>query len=149
MSFREKIAWVCLLSTITVWSPYFTHMLVWSRQGELGAGAVIVAFIAAVVIQSLLSIIATVLISIRTRREPADERDSAVDAKSLKIAYYVLVVSGFMAVSLAFCSAITRGARPSADMSAAIIMSQLVLFCFVVAEVTRFLTQVICYRRGV
>jgi hypothetical protein len=28
-------------------------------------------------------------------------------------------------------------------------MSQLVLLCFVVAEATRFLAQVICYRRGV
>jgi hypothetical protein len=148
MSFREKIAWVCLLSTIAVWSPYFAHILARSRQGELGAGAVITGFVAAVVLQSLLCIAASLAIALRSRREPRDERDSAVEAKALKVAYYVLIVSGFMAVGFAFCSAITRGADPSAGMSAAMLMSQLVLFCFVVAEATRFLAQVVCYRRG-
>ena len=67
MSFREKLAWVSLLSTGVIWSSYFGHTL---GRSDLGVGSVFGAFVAAVVLQSILGIIATVAISVTSRREP-------------------------------------------------------------------------------
>jgi NhaP-type Na+/H+ or K+/H+ antiporter len=145
MSFREKLAWVSLLSTVVIWSSYFGHTL---GRSDVGVGSVFGSFVAAVVLQAIMGIIAAVTISVTSRREPKDERDSAVDAMALKIAYYVLLTSGFVTIGFIAYRAMVEVTNPDPAGPAILLLAQLILLCLVVAEATRFLTQVICYRRG-
>ena len=51
MSFREKSAWACLVTTGVVFIPYFTFIFQLASKGELILPRVIVAFVAAVLAQ--------------------------------------------------------------------------------------------------
>ena len=148
MLFREKVAWVSLLTTVLIWSSYFGHTLGRVAIGASGVVSVFAAFVAAVVLQTTLMIIATVAITVRSGQEPKDERDVAIDAKALKIAYYVLLTLGFLAIGFIAWRAMVGSLNPAPEGPAILASAQLVLLCLIIAEATRFLTQVICYRRG-
>lgn len=136
MSFREKLAWICLVTTILVFVPYFAYVFSLFASGEPKLGAVLQAFVIAVVIQIVLSVVANiVIVAFRSRVEPPDERDRAIDFRSLKISYYVLAVSVFLAIGCVL-------------VYSPLFISQMLLLCFVAAEVTRYSTQAFCYRRG-
>ncbi len=140
MSFREKSAWASLAIMLLVFVPYFVHMFRLFERGELNGGTVFGEFIGAVIFQVLLLIVAHIAIAIRSGQEQKDERDRTIESKSFKIAYYVLIASCFVAipcVALALLSALTLP-----------FLSQLLLACFVVAEAAKYVTQIICYRRG-
>lgn len=148
MSFREKTAWACLLSTVAVYVPYFTYVFWLAVWGELTIGLGLLAFIGAVVIQVAIQICFGVGIAIWTKQEPKDERDLAIDNRAVRIGYYVLVTSCFVANPLFYGLVHMVNPREIATVFTLPILCQLLLFCFVVAEVTRFTVRVICYRKG-
>lgn len=136
MSFREKLAWICLVTTILVFVPYFAYVFWLFAAGEPKLGVVLQAFVTAVVIQIVLSVVANIAIAaFRARVEPPDERDRAIDLRSLKISYYVLAVSVFLAIGYVL-------------VYSPLFISQMMLLCFVAAEVARYSTQAVCYRTG-
>jgi polyferredoxin len=148
MSFREKSAWVCFISTLVVWIPYFAYVIQLFGRGELFAGPIVAAFIGAVIFQTVLGIVAFIVIAIRSREEPKDERDLAIESKAYKNAYFVLVVCIFAVGWIIIPPALAAGREIAAQLLTPVAISQMVLFCFVAAETTRFATQVVSYRRG-
>ena len=149
MSFREKTAWACLLSTVAVYLPYFTYVFWLAVWGELTIGLALSAFIGAVVIQVAIQIGFGVGIAIWTKQEPKDERDRAIDNRAVRIAYYVLVTSCFVAIPHIYGLVLIVNPHEIVTVFTVPIFCQLLLFCFVIAEVTRFTVQVIGYRKGV
>jgi magnesium-transporting ATPase (P-type) len=148
MSFREKSAWVCFITTLIVWIPYFAYVVQLFQRGELSAGPIIAAFIGAVVFQTALGIVAFIAIAIRSRQEPKDERDMAIESKGYKNAYFVLAFACLFAISWIIVYAVAAGPESAARLLTPTAMSQMLLFCFVAAEATRYGTQAISYRRG-
>jgi hypothetical protein len=148
MSFREVIAWVSFASTLVVWSPYFAYTF--TRSGTAGshASGILAGFILGTIVQSLILIVARIALSASRKEEPKDERDVAVESKSLKIAYYVLVSLGFILVGSISIWFMARSTGSADDGRAILWISQTILLCFIVAEATRFGSQAICYRRG-
>ena len=148
MSFREKSAWVCFITTLIVWIPYFAYVAQLFERGELTAGPIIAAFIGAVIFQTALGIVAFIVIAIRSREEPKDERDIAIESKAYKNAYVVLAFACIFAISWIIVYVVATGSEPAARLLTPTAISQMVLFCFVAAEATRYGTQAISYRRG-
>ena len=142
MSFREKGAWVCLLTTVAVFVPYFAQIFRLFVDGELKTGSVITAFFIASFWQVLLNVIAKIVIAVRSRQEPRDERDIAIESKSFRHAYWVFAFFVWLVIMVAPVSSIAGHLLTSA------FISQMLFLCFVIAEVTRYLTLVVCYRRG-
>ena len=142
MSAREKGAWICLLTTVAVFGPYFVQVFRLLARGELTAGSVITAFFIASFWQVLLNVVVQVVIAIRSRHEPKDERDAVIESKSFRHAYWVFAYFVWPVIMLAPLLA------PGSPFLAPAFISQLVFLCFVLAEVTRYLTQVMYYRRG-
>ncbi len=147
MSYREKTAWACLITTLLVWVPYFAYVIQLLRRHELTGGEILGAFIGAVVVQIVLQIMAGIAIAIRSKQEPKDERDQAIEAKSSRYAYFVLGACVFVAPWVV-APIVMAGEGDFAQLLTPIAISQMVLFCFVVAETVRFAIQVVCYRRG-
>lgn len=144
MSYREKSAWACLLVTLAVWGPFF-FTAAFRRSPPLPAtqpgfttGAA--ALIAAIALTVCLSVAAHVWIALRSQREPKDERDVAIASRSLRNAYFVLMLS-LGTILFTPYPLWTVAAAPGSTYAA-------LLLSFIAAETTRFLSQVVYYRRG-
>jgi hypothetical protein len=142
MSFREKGAWACLLTTVAVFVPYFAQIFRLFARDELKASSVITGFFIASIWQVLLNVVAQIVIATRSKQEPKDERDAAIESKSFRHAYWVFAFFVWPVIMVA--PALT----PTGHLLAPAFISQMLFLCFVLAEATRYLTQVICYRRG-
>ena len=92
MSFREKSAWACLVTTGVVFVPYFTFIAQLASRGELLLPRVAVAFVAAELAQIVLASVYMTFIALRTRQEPRDERDTAIENRAFRSAHWTLVI---------------------------------------------------------
>jgi hypothetical protein len=140
MSFREKSAWICLLSTLLVFVPYFVHVAGLFQQGRpVFAAEIWVVFALAAVVQALITAATHIAIARQAQREPKDERDRAVESMAYRRAYIVLSIS----IALLLCLTVWG---PTMSV---IGLGQWLLLAFVLAEVTNYGCQVLGYRRGV
>jgi hypothetical protein len=107
------------------------------------------AWASLVSIQILVQVPLHIAMSLRSRREHKDERDRAIESKSFRIAYGVLAATFFTLVGSVVISALPFPDMPTVPWLAPVFLSQIFFLCFVVAEATKYLTQAICYRRGI
>src|ERR1044071_9799895 len=127
MSFRERNAWVCLLTTLLVWTPYFWNVLRLLDRNELTTEQLVGAFVGAIDIQIVLQIVAAILIAFRSKQEPKDERDLAIEAKAIKNAYFVLTFFCVFAVGWVIMYTIAAGTEAATRLLTPTVMSQMVL----------------------
>jgi len=111
-------------------------------RDELKASSVITGFFIASIWQVLLHVVAQIVIVIRSQREPKDERDAIIESRSFRHAYWVFAFFVWSVIMMA--AVLTR----TGHLSAPAFISQMLFLCFVLAEATRYLTQVVYYRRG-
>src|SRR5262245_51803964 len=147
-SFREKSAWITLGVLLLVFIPYFSFIFQLFAAEHLLAGAVLGAFVAAAVFMTLLECGSHIALAIFSRSERQDERDRAIELKSFRVAYGILAVTAFCALGAIVLLALPYGDSPAVPWLAPVFLSQVFFFCFVLAEVGKYLTQAICYRRG-
>ena len=163
LSFREKSAWVSLGVILAVYVPYFLYVYGLVQHGELNIGTAIGVFIAALFFQIVLAIVAQIAISIRARIDPKDERDTAINGKAFRNAYFVLIFAvscaalfitmvglgqGVAALATGNGGGATNFVRTIGAVLSPPAAMQILLLCLVAAEATKYATQVVCYRRG-
>jgi hypothetical protein len=148
MSFREKSAWASLAVMLVVFVPYFVHIFRLFEEDKLDWNTVLGEFIGAVVFEVVLLIVVHIVLAVRSKEEEKDERDLAIESKSFKIAYFVLVSSCCVAIPCLI--GLGFGLQPGAivQLTSPVLVSQLLLLCFVAAEASKYVTQLVCYRRG-
>ena len=135
MSFREKLAWISLVS-ITGFAGYYF----WSighagpTKGQTLA-TLFSAIVALIVVQTVLSI-AVAIHKPKEAQAPRDERDKLIDLKSARIAYSGLV------------SAIAVACFLEAVVPSITYNTNGLLFILVTVELLRLLSQIIQYRRS-
>ena len=149
MSSTERSAWIRLGSILIVFVPYFQYVLrLFEADGPVGR-ATCIAFLIAALSHGVLNALGQFALFLIFGKALRDERDAAIDALSLRVAYFTLIslVLGAL-TTMAFLGAITppssKGTILLPGFSAT---SQFVFFSIVVAEVARHATQVFCYRR--
>lgn len=137
MAFRETSAWISLVTTLLVYAYYF-----WSVLGMRGAGGpeTIGLLIGCVVILVVLQIIFHIAAAIRSPRAaqtPQDEREKMIALKSMSVAYYVVASGAVLAaMGLVF-------------VGNAFAMANLLLLSLVAAEIVKYASQIVFFRRGV
>jgi hypothetical protein len=136
MSFREKSAWISLVSVGGIYAFYFWSVF---HSGARASGfqyvGLLETVIALAVVQTTL-MIAVSIFAPKEARAPRDEREKLIDLKATRFAYFVL------AGSIA-CACFFRGfPRPI------IFDANALLFILVVAEILRSGCQIVQYRRG-
>ncbi len=136
MPFREKSAWISLLSTLGVYGLYFASV---GRPGQppgtLAIGSLLGTIVALVVIQAVL-MIGVALLAPRDAKAPRDERERLIDLRAAHFAY-----SG-LATAVA-CACFFGALNPPIVFGV-----NSLLFILVTAEVMRFAFQIFQYRRG-
>ena len=136
MSFREKSAWISVVLLLIVFGPYFGRVgLAFAGKTHVHVGtqfALIGVFL-------LLEIALHVVVAVRSPRDaraPKDEREDLIDLRSTRAAFRVLLAGVFIAI-------LTLHFPVNVWM-----LSQLVLFAAVLAELVRFGNQIRLFRRG-
>ena len=141
MSFREKSAWITLITLIFVSVLWALHIPRW-RPFTLAPGPnpfVLHALVLATITFVIVVVAAHVLVAIRAPREAnarADEREHLIGLKATRLAAYV-----YAALSLSSISLIHLGAN-------AIGIAYVVLVSFVIAEIVNFAARIVYHRRG-
>jgi hypothetical protein len=153
MPFREKRAWISLVSTFAVWAFYFVTMVARASAGRLHAGQVPGLFASCVVALVCVQIVLFVIVAAQTPREaqaPADERETLIDLKATRPAFYTFA-SAVAIVAMATPAASALGLRfftadPTAD--ALLLICNGILLAAVAAELVRSGGQIVRFRRA-
>lgn len=137
MSFKEKIAWISVVTTILVWGGYFGFMA--ATGGRYPGPVYFVAFFAAMIVQAILATVASIVTAVLAPSEAtaaADERDKMIARRAYTIAYPVLL-------GLVVCVAASMhfGVR-------AVGMAYGIMGAIVIAEIVHYAAQIVGYRRG-
>ena len=132
MSFREKSAWISLLSMSVIYGVYFWSVI---HSGAPAFGGLLGTVIAVVVVQVAL----TVGISVwkpKDAKAPRDERDKLIELRSMRVAYAGLATG--IALACFF----------GAFDPPLVFNTNALLFILVTAETMRSACQIVQYRRG-
>ena len=137
MTFKEKMAWLSVITTIVVWGAYFGFLLTTARHlpgpGQFGG------FIAAVIVQTGLVTVGAIVSAVLSPRDAgaeSDERDKAVSRRAYAFAYPVLL-------SLIVCVAASMHFGMDARG-----MTYEIMASIVIAEIVHYGAQIVGYRRG-
>jgi hypothetical protein len=136
MSFREKSAWISLLSMSGIYGLYFWS-LSHSVQRNVGFhfGGLLETIVALAVVQTVLTIVVAIF-SAKEAKAPRDERERLIDLRAARFAYAAL--AGSVA-----CACFFGGFNPPVIFNA-----NALLFILVLAEILRSSCQIVQYRRG-
>ncbi len=135
MAWREKVAWLSLLVMIAAYGIYFS--LVASIDRSMLGMLLLFGSVAAA--QAIVMIVGSIVLAIGAGKEAqakADERDRAIDRRSARIAYFVLL-TGMIVVGVVM---------PFSKQGWQI--SNAALLALVTAEIVRYGVVVASYRRG-
>jgi hypothetical protein len=141
MSFREKSAWITLVSVLICFGVYFAE--VFSRfagDRHFGGGLqsihlLLMSVAALVALQVGLTLIAA-WTTPKDGRGPADERERQIQWRSHTLGYYVLMV---LALGLF---------APAAFGHRGVEMANFALLAVVIAALTVSVAQIVMFRRG-
>jgi len=136
MPFREKSAWISLVTTLLVYAYYFWNVS--NRRAQNGA-ELFGLLIGCVVVLVVLQIVFHIAAAVRTPRDaatPRDERERLIALRSTNIAFYVLASGAVLAaMGLVF-------------VGEAFAMANLILLSLVLAELAKYTSQIFFFRRG-
>ena len=138
MSFREKSAWVTLVSILLVSALYVFHVpAILEPHPSMWVLHVIGLCLAAFIVIEVVAHVVLYLRFPKEARTPKDERERLCDLRATRLAAYVYVVGSFVAVFGGLHGASGFGVGVG------------VLLSFVVAEIVNYTARIIYYRRGV
>ena len=137
MPFREKTAWISVISTIVIWGGFFGFMAL--TRGRYPGPTYTVGFFAAIVLQAILVAAAAIVTAILSPNDASanrDERDRTISRRASAIAYPVLL-------TLVLC--VAGGVHLGIG---AIGMAYGIMGAIVIAEIVHYAAQIAGYRMG-
>lgn len=140
MSFREKRAWVTLVTLIGVLILFWLHIPPYRMLAP--APSMWVLHVLGLMITTFITIelIAYVVMRIRSPRDaktPKDERERLIELKSIAIAFYVFAILSIGGIFVT----LHAGANEVG-------LGFVVLLSFVIAEIVNYAMRIFYYRRG-
>ncbi|MDP3737147.1 MAG: hypothetical protein Q8R02_07150 [Hyphomonadaceae bacterium] len=138
MSFREKSAWITLISVLLTFGAFY---------GALGVGLVdpvsmhafhfgLASIVILIVLQIVLHIVAAIM-NPKDARTPLDEREKMIQARSHTLGYYVMMVGMLIVVVLTHV--------PDTNFMTTVYLGVLTM---VIAALSVAIAQIIMFRRG-
>ena len=138
MPYREKIAWLFLIAMSVTFGPYFSMVALAPPGDELPNLRQLGLYAVASILQLIILGIGYLYLrrsSPEDARVPLDERDRAIQNRSVTIAYYILI----------FGMILVGGIMPFTVKGWAIVNPA--LFTIALAEFVRHCVVVVCYRK--
>jgi len=143
MSFRERTAWITLITIVVCFGVYygavFTGLVPTDRWRSFHLG--LICIISLVVLQVGLNLIAT-LLNPKDARTPRDEREKMIQSRSHTVGYYVLMF-GMAAVLFS-----THVIFEENVLDVIVNTVNLGVLVMVIAALSVAVAQIIMFRRG-
>ena len=136
MSFRERTAWISVLSILAIYGYYFwSHIHLGPQPGGVYVDGLLETIIALVIVQTALTVAAAIFTP-KEAKAPRDEREQLIALRAMRVAYSGLATSVALACFFgAFDPPI-------------VFNTNALLFVLVTAEILRNGCKIIQYRRG-
>jgi hypothetical protein len=145
MSFRERTAWITLITLLVCFGGYYgvtlSGLVEPKSMGAFHLG--LIAIIGLVVLQVGLNLLAFML-NPKDARTPRDEREQIIHARSHIIGYYVMMIG--MAATLIITHLPVHGGE-FFDIIVRTVNAG--VFAMVIAALSVAISQIVMYRRGV
>ena len=138
MSFREKSAWISFVLLLVVFGSYFGR-LAWVLATGRGGRGLFHFFLALVVALVILEIVLHIVAakgSPHDARLPKDERERLITMRATQVAFPVLVAGGLASIALIHLYV------------SAWLIAHAMLGAIAVAELVKFGTEIVLYRRS-
>jgi hypothetical protein len=135
MSFREKTAWISLVSMSGIYAFYFWSVFRSGPNSAFAFGGLLETIVALVIVQAVLTIAAAIFAPTEAKAR-RDEREKLIELKATRFAYAAL------ATSIA-CACFFGAFKPPI-----IFNTNALLLILVVAELLRSGCQIVQYRRS-
>lgn len=135
MSFREKSAWITLVTVLICFGAYFGALLTGHVRGFPALFFLLICSVGLIALQLVLNLIAA-LTTPKDGRAPRDEREILIQARSHTTGYHVLMVWGlgmFVPIHLGH---------------SALDMANFALLGVVIATLVVAVVQIVTFRRG-
>jgi hypothetical protein len=153
MSFREKSAWLSLLTTIGVWGYYLLGLIPNLTSGDPDGGAALGLFLRCVAAVVVIQVAIAIVLALQSPAEadaPADERERLIAMKASRIAYPVLallVATTLIGIPfLSVGSPLPFGGDPLDD--SLLLIGSAIFLALVIADIVHAGTQIFYFRRG-
>ena len=151
MSFREKNAWIAVVTTLVIWTVYFWQVGNAALSGTLDGDAIFWLFVWCLSISIAIMLPVNIAAAILARQNmdaPPDEREREIDARANRIG---LILLEWLMVAVILSSGLMAGfAREvyAADPAGAtaIILITLMLFALAFSALTREIIQIVHFR---
>ena len=136
MSFREKSAWISLLSMAGIYGYYFWTVVRTAPQaGRVDFAALTETIVALTVVQIVLTV-AVAIYAPKEAKTPPDERERLIGLRATRVAYGALLTS-------IVCACFFGAWDPPLVFN-----TNALLFILVMAEILRSGCQIVQYRHG-
>ena len=135
MPFREKSAWISLISISLIYGIYFWSVIHAGPHAGFHFGSLLATVIVLIVVQVVLHIVVA-LAAPKEAKAPRDEREKLIELKATRIAYAGLATS-------VACACFFGALDPPIVFN-----TNSLLFILVTAELLRTSCQIIQYRRS-
>jgi hypothetical protein len=138
MSFREKSVWISFVSLLVVFGYYFATVAraMLGLRSESNLFAVLIFAVAALVV---LEVVLHVIVAMQSPGEalsPRDERERLIALKATQIGFYVLIIGALAGIFTMHLGAGRLG------------VGNAVLLAVVIAQLTKYGTEIVYFRRG-
>jgi hypothetical protein len=146
ISYQEKSITGSLIAMLLVYGYYFAAVL--RNLGKLeivgsALGRLILAVIAIVVIETIYHIVLSA-----SAKPEKDERDVMVELKSYRNAYFIYGTGAFFVIACVIVGGLMRDSAATRIIVSPFLVVNLVLLFMVLAEVVKFVSQLLYYSRG-
>jgi len=141
MSFREKTAWITLVTLIVTSLLFVLHpplQLTLAPESSLFSLHVLLLSIATFVVIEIVAIVVVRIRSPRDAKAPLDERERLIVLKARSLSWYVMAASSLGSVMVT----IHLGANELG-------LAYCVLISFVLSLMVNYAARIVYYRRGV
>lgn len=153
MTFREKMLWLTLATTLAIWGWYFAGFLADLRVGHFDPAHAIGGFVATVILLVIVHVVTATVVAVVTGRDVdalADDRERSFALAAYRPAYFML--SGLVVMLMLGGPVLLRFATHwapafSPDM-APILLGNALLASLVLAEIVHAGAQIIRLRTG-
>ncbi|HCO54492.1 MAG TPA: hypothetical protein DIT93_05680 [Pelagibacterium sp.] len=151
MSFREKNAWIAVVTTLVIWTVYFWQVGNAALSGTLDGDAIFWLFVWCLSISIAIMLPVNIAAAILARQNmdaPPDEREREIDARANRIG--LILLEWLMVAVILSSGLIADFAREvyAADPAGAtaIILINLMLFALAFSALTREIIQIVHFR---
>lgn len=152
MSFKEKSAWISLVSTVLIFGYYFIQLVDLKNLPENDVRqAVAYLAIKTIILISIVEAVFHSMLAATNRKAAemgADERDKLIALKANNYGYSVLVIGVVFGLGHMVIVEFNPQFNSESSLQIPMLKSHILLFSLIISEIVRFAGQVVLYRRG-